>query len=265
MAYLDNARLQYLWENKIVPSFARKIKVSATASAGTVEIQNNAGTALASASIPAATSSAAGLMTAAEKTKLAGIAEGATATDENTTYTLSGSGRTVTLTPSEGDAQSYTIPNQDLSSYATTASVNTLLASYTKTANLATVAISGKYSDLSGRPTIDTAISTTSTNAVTNAAITKYVDDQVAATAAGAVNFKGVVNAASEIEGLSSYTAGWYWVVGTAGTYCGQTCEVGDQIFCTAAATTYSADNFNVLQANLVAMTNAEIDAVCTL
>lgn len=58
--------------------------------------------------------------------------------------------------------------------------------------------------------------------------------------------------------------AGWYWIVGTAGTYVGQTCEAGDMIFAKAAATTYSASNFDVVQTNLdiTAITNAEIDTI---
>ena len=42
--------------------------------------------------------------------------------------------------------------------------------------SLAAVATSGKYSDLSGRPTVDSAISTSSTNAVQNKAITAAVN-----------------------------------------------------------------------------------------
>jgi len=293
MAYLDNERLQRLWSNKIVPSFARKVKVTATASKATIDLQNNAGSSLATADVPAATASAAGLLTSELYSKLTSI----DADSANTTYTLSGTGRTVTLTPSTGDATSYTVPEQDLSAYA-------------KSASLAKVATSGKYSDLTGTPTVDTAVSTTSSNAVTNAAITAYVnskasstlteakayadtsesdavataktytdsaktsaistaksytDTSVAAAVTGAVHFQGVIDAATEITGLTSFKAGWYWVVGTAGTYVGQTCEVGDQILCTADASAYDASNFTVLQANLVAMTDAEVDAICTL
>ena len=45
----------------------------------------------------------------------------------------------------------------DLSGYVTTTALNTALADYTTTANLATVAISGSYNDLNNKPTIPAA------------------------------------------------------------------------------------------------------------
>lgn len=59
----------------------------------------------------------------------------------------------------------------DLSGYYTSAQVDTLLAAKANTSSLATVATSGAYSDLTGKPTIDTALDTTSTNAVENRAV----------------------------------------------------------------------------------------------
>lgn len=73
--------------------------------------------------------------------------------------------------------QTFTV---DLSNYYTSTQVDTKLSgkadkSHTHTATevtgLATVATSGKYSDLTGKPTIDSALSTTSTNAVQNKVI----------------------------------------------------------------------------------------------
>lgn len=104
---------------------------------------------------------------------------------------------------------------------------------------------------LTGTPTAPTAASGTNT---TQIATTAFVQDAVNQAAGGAVAFQGVINSNTAISGLSSYTAGWYWVVGTAGTYVGQTCEVGDMIFCKASATTYSASDFNVLQVNVTGL-----------
>lgn len=59
----------------------------------------------------------------------------------------------------------------DLSGYYTSAQVDTLLAAKADSSSLATVATSGAYSDLTGKPTIDTALDTTSTNAVENRAV----------------------------------------------------------------------------------------------
>ena len=58
-----------------------------------------------------------------------------------------------------------------------TNSVNDLTY-YTKTSDLATVALSGSFNDLTNKPTIDAAISTSSTNAVQNKAIPNYISSR---------------------------------------------------------------------------------------
>lgn len=116
--------------------------------------------------------------------------------------------------------------------------------------------------ELTGTPKAPTAAAGTNT---TQIATTAFVRNAVDTAISGTAAFKGVVNANTEISNLTKFGAGWYWVVGTAGTYVGQTCEVGDTIMCTTDATSYSVDNFNVLQVNLVAMTTEEIDAICTI
>lgn len=64
----------------------------------------------------------------------------------------------------------------DLSGYYTSAQVDTLLAAKADSASLATVATSGAYSDLSGKPTIDTALDNASTNAVENRAVASEIN-----------------------------------------------------------------------------------------
>ena len=64
----------------------------------------------------------------------------------------------------------------DLSGYYTSAQVDTLLAAKANTSSLATVATSGAYSDLTGKPTIDTALDTTSTNAVENRVVASEIN-----------------------------------------------------------------------------------------
>lgn len=76
----------------------------------------------------AATQSVAGLMSAADKKKLDGIAEGATASDSDTTYSISKSGSTVTLTGSDGSTSSFTDANTTYSD-ATTSSSGLMSAS----------------------------------------------------------------------------------------------------------------------------------------
>lgn len=113
-----------------------------------------------------------------------------------------------------------------------------------------------------GTPTVPTATAGTST---TQAASTAFVTNAIAAAQTGAATFKGTVNANTDISNLTDYKNGWYWVVATAGTYVGETCEIGDFIFCVSDRDgAYLASDFSVVQNNidLTAITNAEIDTI---
>lgn len=110
-----------------------------------------------------------------------------------------------------------------------------------------------------GTPTAPTANAGTST---TQIATTEFVTNAVATASAGLASFQGTVAAASTITD-SAYKKGWYWVVTTAGTYVGQTCEVGDMIFAIAdKGSAYKASDFSVVQNNMdmQEMTEAEMD-----
>lgn len=112
-----------------------------------------------------------------------------------------------------------------------------------------------------GAPTAPTATAGTSS---TQVATTAFVSEAVAAAQIGAATFKGVANVGSDISG-TDYKKGWYWVVGTAGTYVGQQCEAGDMVFAIEdKGASYSASDFSVVQTNLdiTSITNAEIDAI---
>lgn len=87
-----------------------------------------------------------------------------------------------------------------------------------------TSSFSGSYNDLADKPVVDTAMSVDSTNAVQNKVIKAYVDGIVAASQG--VVYKGVINAVDDIP--TTYDVGWLYMIGTAGTYVGQVCEVGD-------------------------------------
>ena len=98
---------------------------------------------------------------------------------------------------------------------------------------------------------VDSSISSgsTSTNVPTSQAVEARIAAAIQAAQVGAAMFKGVVNAGTEISSLTAYSKGWYWVVGTAGTYVGQTCEAGDTIFCIADySSAYSASDFNIIR-----------------
>lgn len=91
------------------------------------------------------------------------------------------------------------------------------------------------------------------------------VNNAIAAAHVGAATYQGTATSETDIS-ESDYKAGWYWVVKTAGSYCGETCEAGDMIFAnTDKGDAYSADHFDVVQNNIVEMTAAEVEAICTL
>lgn len=86
---------------------------------------------------------------------------------------------------------------------------------------------------------------------MTQKAVTDYVASQISSAMTSVAQFKGVVNAYSAITG-TAYKTGWYWIVGTAGTYAGQKCEVGDQIWAKAnKGSTAANTDFNVVQTNI--------------
>ena len=102
-----------------------------------------------------------------------------------------------------------------------------------------------------------TTISSDSTDLPTVTAVKNYIASAIT----GAASFQGT---APTTFAPTNYKAGYFWVVGTAGTYAGQVCEPGDMIFATADGTTYSASDFDVVQTNLdiTSITNAEIDTI---
>ena len=90
------------------------------------------------------------------------------------------------------------------------------------------------------------------------------VDNKIATAQVGAAMFQGTIEKQADIA--NGYKKGYYWVVATAGTYVGQACEVGDMVFAVKDATSSTAltnGDFSVVQSNIVAMTTAEVDAVC--
>lgn len=102
-----------------------------------------------------------------------------------------------------------------------------------------------------------TSISADSANLPTVTAVKNYV----ATVVSGATAFQGT---APTSFAPTNYKAGYYWVIGTAGTYAGQTCEAGDMIFAIADGTAYSASDFDVVQTNLdiTSITNGDIDTI---
>lgn len=224
---------------------------------------------------PLASTTQSGLMTTQDKTKLNGIASGANkVTYSTSTHTGNDkySETMVQITKSDGSVSQFYAPTTDV---ATTAKRG--LMSPTDKSKLdgiasgAEVNVNADWNATSGdakilnKPTLGTAaskdvvtsISSDSTNLPTVTAVKNYVQTAVT----GAAAFQGT---APTTFAPTNYKAGYYWVVGTAGTYVGQVCEAGDMIFATADGTSYSASDFDVVQTNLdiTAITNAEIDTI---
>lgn len=116
----------------------------------------------------------------------------------------------------------------------------------------------------------DTGVSMAEVNSAIDQKMTAYpttgqMNNAIAAAHVGAATYQGAASSEADISG-SDYKAGWYWVVKTAGSYCGETCEAGDMIFAnTDKGGAFSADHFDVVQNNIVEMTAAEVEAICTL
>lgn len=64
-----------------------------------------------------------------------------------------------------------------------------------------------------------------------------------------AMLFKKVINSNSELP--ANHKLGWTYKVGTAGTYAGQVCEVGDIIICVTSRTTANNADWQVIQVNI--------------
>lgn len=96
----------------------------------------------------------------------------------------------------------------------------------------------------------------------TKIATTAFVSTAVANAKVGAAMFQGTVADNNTISG-AKYKKGWYWVVSTAGTYVGETCEVGDMIFCiNDKGSAYSVSDFKVLQTNITSIPDSVINAL---
>lgn len=112
-----------------------------------------------------------------------------------------------------------------------------------------------------GTPTAPTAAAGTNT---TQIATTAFVQSTVAAASTGAAKYKGGMTAAAYGK-LTTYKAGWYWVVTEAGTIAGESCEVGDMVFCNTdntASGTKSDAHFDIVQNNIDAIPLSVINAL---
>jgi len=209
-----------------------------------------------------ATTSVHGLMSTSDKTKLNGIAEGAEVNVQSDwNQTTDTADDYIKNKPTLGSAASKTAGSAAGNVPLVGTSLGTTANKIVVTNSSGALAPSSYTIGAASAKGVDTSISSgsTSANLPTTAAVVNYVAGQVS----GATAFQGIANSNTDISGASAWVAGYYWVVGTAGTYVGQTCEIGDMVFCIETESTYSASNFSVVQNNIVEMTTAEIDAIC--
>ena len=113
----------------------------------------------------------------------------------------------------------------------------------------------------SGTPKAPTAAAGTNT---TQIATTAFVGTALANALTGAAKYQGGMTAAAYSK-LTTYSQGWYWVVTEAGTIAGESCEIGDMVFCNtdnAGAGTKKDAHFDIVQNNIDAIPLSVINAL---
>lgn len=228
-----------------------------------------------------------GLMTPALLTKLNGIATGAevnqnafsnvkvgsttVAADAKTDTLELVAGSNVTLTP---DATNDKVTIAATDTTALGSMTGTLGVAHGGT-GVATLGAGVVYHSASGTGALSiataanlvSALGTTAVNRATadasgnNIANTYATKTELGTATAGALQYKGVVDAESTITG-ASYKKGWYYVVGTAGTYVGKTCEVGDMLIAKQDKSSTVANDWDAVQSNIEVLSNSEIDTL---
>jgi hypothetical protein len=185
---------------------ATNLGYTAAASNGTVT--SSTGT---SATVPAATTSLAGLLTSADKTKLDGIAAGA---QVNTVTSVAGKTGVVTLVASD----------VGLGNVTNHAQVRKLSSS--TSGNVPTW--DGTTGDqLAAGYGVETTLTGSASNLPRADAVKNYVDGLLSAN--DAMVYKGTLGTGGTYTALpTTYNIGWTIRVITAGTYAGQVAEVGD-------------------------------------
>lgn len=100
-----------------------------------------------------------------------------------------------------------------------------------------------------------------STNLPTSQAVADYVDSAVAVASSGALTYKGTAANLAAITG-TSYKKGWYWIASAAFAIGSQNVEAGDMIIAKQDKTSTAANDLDLIQTNIEALTSSEIDAL---
>lgn len=242
--FLDYNGLLYLW-GKIKGSFISDITYNSSTDK-LVKTKNGTSSEV----LGLATSSSAGLMSANDKNTLENIVTTGGEPNQNAFSNISIGGTTLAA---DSKTDTFTIIAGDNITLASTASSDTFKISATNTT----------YETMSSAEA--SAGTSTTAKIITPKILAQAIEDRIAAAQIGAATFKGTVSSGTNISGLTAYSKGWYWLVTTAGTYVGQTCEVGDMIFCIDNfSSSFKNSDFTVIQSNLdlTAISNAEIDTI---
>lgn len=236
-----------------------------------------------------ATQTARGMMSAADKKKLDGIAEGATANtgtvtgvtikagdgikiNDQSAITTSGE-RTISLADSGVDASTYTSVKVDKYGRVTKGSNPTTLKDYgiadakivdgtiiLGENSITPLSDGSNYVTLNGNQHLtnktyngytlknacakdvdDVTMRPLSTNLPTSKAVAAYVDGALVSV----LKYQGTVTSTSGLP--ATHKVGHVYVVAEAGTYAGQSCEVGDYIICKTAGTTANNSHWDVI------------------
>lgn len=93
----------------------------------------------------------------------------------------------------------------------------------------------------------------------TKIATTAFVQTAVREAVTGATAYQGGAESYTAII-ATAYKPGWYWVVKTPGAYAGQACEAGDMVFAnTAKGSTSKDSDFDIIQSNIDFVTAADV------
>lgn len=115
--------------------------------------------------------------------------------------------------------------------------------------NLPSLAADGSLVD-SGYSVKGTLLSEGSTEIPTSNAVALYLDEKLSSVSQGIV-FRGVINSQDEVK--VPYNVGDMYYIGTAGTYFGYTCEIGDVLIAKATkteGTVVETTDWSVLESN---------------
>jgi hypothetical protein len=83
----------------------------------------------------------------------------------------------------------------------------------------------------------------------------------VSVASSGALTYKGTAANLAAITG-TSYKKGWYWIASAAFAIGSQNVEVGDMIIAKQDKTSTAANDLDLIQTNIEALTSSEIDAL---